>query len=107
MVGNEHDARFFLLIFISDPHLLNVKTSEESKKMCLQIYSLVENFHVKNNKDVMNKDQIFGVVRHVLTAVGGILIAKGVIDDALWGEIVGGALSLAATIWSVVDKRGK
>jgi hypothetical protein len=55
----------------------------------------------------MNKDQIFGVVRHVLTAVGGILIAKGVIDDALWGEIVGGALSLAATIWSVVDKRGK
>lgn len=53
----------------------------------------------------MNQEQIFGVVRHTLTAVGGILIAKGVLGEGQWEELTGAALALAGIIWSIVIKR--
>jgi hypothetical protein len=52
----------------------------------------------------MSKDQIFGVVRHVLTFLGGFLVVKGYLDEGLLNELIGGAIALAGTIWSVVDK---
>jgi len=55
----------------------------------------------------MTKEQILGIVRHTLTFVGGILIMKGIIDEGAWTEISGGALTLAGTIWSIVDKNKK
>lgn len=56
----------------------------------------------------MNKEQVLGIVRHVLTFVGGIVIAKGLLDEGVVAEIIGGAIALAGTVWSVVDKvKGK
>lgn len=52
----------------------------------------------------MSKEQVLGIVRHSLTFVGGILIMKGLIDEATVTEIVGGVVTLAGTIWSVIEK---
>jgi hypothetical protein len=52
----------------------------------------------------MKKEQILGIIRHSLTFIGGILLMKGLIDEATWTEISGSALTLVGTIWSVVDK---
>lgn len=53
----------------------------------------------------MNKEQILGVLRHVLTFAGGILVFRGVLDDTLLQELVGGVVTLAGTVWSVISKK--
>lgn len=53
----------------------------------------------------MTKEQVLGVIRHVLTFVGGVLVAKGLIDEATSTEIVGGIITVAGGIWSVLDKK--
>jgi hypothetical protein len=55
----------------------------------------------------LSKDQIFGIVRHSLTFVGGILIMKGILDEPVWAEISGSVITLAGTIWSIVEKNKK
>jgi hypothetical protein len=52
----------------------------------------------------LTKDQLMGIVRHVITFVGGILITKGLIDDSILTEIVGGSVALSGAIWSIVSK---
>lgn len=53
----------------------------------------------------MTKEQVLGVIRHVLTFVGGILVTKGVIDDASSAEAIGAITTLIGTIWSVIAKK--
>ena len=56
----------------------------------------------------MDKEQVFGLIRHVLTFVGGILVTKGILDETLVTEIVGGVVTIAGAVWSFVDKlKGK
>jgi hypothetical protein len=55
----------------------------------------------------MSKDQIFGVARHVLTFLGGFLVVKGYLDESLLSELIGGAIALAGTTWSIIDKNKK
>jgi hypothetical protein len=52
----------------------------------------------------LSKEQVLGIIRHTLTFVGGVLIAKGLIDETIATEIIGGVITLTGTIWSVVDK---
>jgi formylmethanofuran dehydrogenase subunit C len=52
----------------------------------------------------LTKEQILGIARHGLTFIGGILIMKGLVDEATATEIIGGIITLAGTIWSVIDK---
>jgi hypothetical protein len=52
----------------------------------------------------LSKEQVLGIVRHTLTFVGGIVVMKGIIDEATVTEIIGGVMTLVGTIWSVVDK---
>jgi hypothetical protein len=52
----------------------------------------------------LTKEQLLGILRHTLTFVGGILIAKGLIDEATATEIIGGVITLTGTIWSVIAK---
>ena len=52
----------------------------------------------------MKKEQVLGIIRHSLTFIGGILLMKGLIDEATWTEISGSAMTLVGTVWSVVDK---
>jgi len=53
----------------------------------------------------MNKEQIMGIIRHTLTFVGGILIMKGILSEAMSTEIIGGTMSLVGAIWSVTSKK--
>jgi hypothetical protein len=52
----------------------------------------------------LTKEQVLGIVRHTLTFVGGIFIAKGLLDETTATEIIGGVLTLTGAIWSIVAK---
>jgi len=54
---------------------------------------------------IMNKEQILGVFRHILTFVGGTLITKGIFDPELANEIVGTVVTVIGTVWSVISKK--
>lgn len=53
----------------------------------------------------MKKEQTLGIVRHVLTFVGGIVVMKGFASDSVVQEIIGTVLTLVGSIWSVVNKQ--
>jgi hypothetical protein len=53
----------------------------------------------------MKKEQILGIARHALTFIGGILVTKGLFDEATWAELSGTAITLAGLIWSVIAKK--
>lgn len=52
----------------------------------------------------LSKEQVLGIIRHTLTFVGGIVIARGLVDETLVTEIIGGVLTLTGSIWSIIDK---
>lgn len=52
----------------------------------------------------MSKEQIFGVIRHTFTAVGGIVVAQGFISESLFAELSGAVLTLVGVVWSIVAK---
>lgn len=53
----------------------------------------------------LTKEQILGISRHALTFIGGILVMKGLVDETTVTEIIGGVVTLAGTIWSIIDKK--
>ena len=53
----------------------------------------------------MTKEQVIGIIRHVITFAGGILVVKGLVDDAMVQEVLGGVLGLVGTVWSIVEKK--
>jgi hypothetical protein len=55
----------------------------------------------------LTREQIEGIIRHSLTTVGGVLIAKGIIDDAILTEVIGSAITISGIVWSIIDKRKK
>lgn len=52
----------------------------------------------------MTKEQILGVVRHLLTFFGGILVTKGLVDETVVTEIIGGLSTLIGAVWSFFSK---
>ena len=52
----------------------------------------------------MNKEQILGIIRHVLTAIGAILVIKGYTDEATITMIIGAIMASVSGIWSIFDK---
>lgn len=52
----------------------------------------------------MKQEQVMGVVRHTLTFVGGVLIAKGLVDEGMWTELSGSLLTLIGGVWSILSK---
>jgi hypothetical protein len=40
-----------------------------------------------------------------LTFVGGIVVMKGLVDETVVTEIIGGVMTLVGTIWSVINKK--
>lgn len=54
---------------------------------------------------MLTQDQIFGILRHLLTTAGGALVAKGLVDETMMLEGVGVAMSLVGFVWSVIAKR--
>ncbi len=52
----------------------------------------------------MNQEQKLGVIRHVLTFVGGILLAKGLVDESLLTDMIASIMVLVGGVWSVLSK---
>lgn len=53
----------------------------------------------------MKKDQIAGIVRAVVAAVGGYFIGKGMVDAANVEIIAGALATLVTAVWSVMAKK--
>jgi len=52
----------------------------------------------------MNKETILGLIRHGLTFGGGILVTKGLADEATSTELIGGLVAVIGAIWSIIAK---
>jgi len=62
---------------------------------------------INNKKQIimkLSKNQVEGIVRHILTGVGGVLIALGVLEEAILTEAIGIATTVTGVIWSIIDK---
>jgi hypothetical protein len=53
----------------------------------------------------MNKDEIYGVVRAVLAAVGGFAAGQGYVDSETAMTVAGAAATIIAAVWSIRSKR--
>jgi hypothetical protein len=56
-------------------------------------------------KSIKMKDQVLGLIRHALTFVGGVIVAKGLVDEVLFQEVLGGIMTLVGAIWSIASKK--
>jgi hypothetical protein len=52
-------------------------------------------------------EKTLGILRHVLTFLGGIALMNGIADESLVQEISGAALTLVGAVWSVISKKQK
>lgn len=50
-------------------------------------------------------EKITGLVRHILTFLGGYLITDGIIDESTLQEVVGSIITLGGFIWSWTSKK--
>lgn len=50
------------------------------------------------------KEKVLGIVRHALTFIGGLAVAKGVVEESLAQEVIGGFVTLVGAVWSIIDK---
>ena len=53
------------------------------------------------------KDVLLGLARHILTAGGGFLVAKGTIDAAGAEQLVGGLIAILGVVASIIDKKDR
>jgi uncharacterized membrane-anchored protein len=51
-----------------------------------------------------NKEKVYGIIRHVLTTVGGLVIAKGFISESIVQEVIGFVLTILGIVWSINNK---
>lgn len=50
-------------------------------------------------------DKLVGMlIRHTMTAIGGVMIADGYVDESAWQAITGGAVALGGVVLSGVEK---
>jgi hypothetical protein len=53
----------------------------------------------------MTSDQLAGIVRAVIAALGGYFVGQGVTDAETVATVGGAAATLAAALWSIYAKR--
>jgi hypothetical protein len=53
----------------------------------------------------MNGEQIAGIVRAVVAAIGGYLVGKGITDAETVAAVAGAAATVAVAVWSVLSKK--
>jgi len=49
-------------------------------------------------------ERVLGLIRHILTGVGGYLVSGGLIDEMSSLEFVGGAMAVIGVVWSWLAK---
>lgn len=52
----------------------------------------------------MTQDQVLGIVRHVLTTFGGLIVSRGYTDESTMTSLVGAAITIIGVIWSIKSK---
>lgn len=50
-------------------------------------------------------DQLTGILRALLSAAGGFVLAKGWVSAEMWAWITGGALTIGPAVWSWFTNR--
>ena len=53
----------------------------------------------------MTKEELYGVARAVLAALGGLIVGKGWIDSETMLSLAGAGATVVAAVWSVRSKR--
>lgn len=53
----------------------------------------------------MSREQVLGIVRHVLTFGSGFVIANGWVDESLAAEAITALMGVAGVVWSYLNKR--
>ena len=53
----------------------------------------------------MTAEQIGGIARTILAALGGVLVSRGYIDNATMMAVVGALVTIGTAGWSVWSKR--
>ena len=53
----------------------------------------------------MSPEQVAGLVRALLAAVGGFLVSKGLVDDSTLQAVAGAVATLVTAVWSFVAKK--
>jgi len=53
----------------------------------------------------MGKNEVYGVVRTILAAVGGYFAGQGVIDSETAVALAGAGATIVAAVWSIKSKR--
>lgn len=48
--------------------------------------------------------EISGVIRHVLTFVGGILVTTGYLDQGTATQLTGALMTIIGIVWSIKEK---
>ena len=49
-------------------------------------------------------EKIKGLLRHILTFLGGYLVTSGIIDEAILSEVVGAIITITGFVWSWIGK---
>lgn len=52
----------------------------------------------------LTREQIEGLIRHTLTAVGGAVIMLGLASEGYVTEIIGGVTTAIGFVWSFIEK---
>ena len=52
-------------------------------------------------------DKTLGLVRHILTFVGGYLVTSGYLTESALNTGIGALVTLIGVVWSVIDKNKK
>jgi hypothetical protein len=52
----------------------------------------------------IRKKELMGVVRHILTFIGGVVMMIGIGEGEVIGEMVGSAVALTGLVWSIIEK---
>ncbi len=53
----------------------------------------------------MNSEQIGGIVRALVSAVGGYFVGKGIVDASTVTSVAGAVATIVVAVWSVVAKK--
>ena len=53
----------------------------------------------------LTKEQTLGIIRHILTFAGGIMLTSGLVDQGTFDTIIGSVITLSGAIWSITSKK--
>ena len=53
----------------------------------------------------MDSTQITGIIRHAMTFLGGLAVARGLVDAGTAEQIAGAVVTLIGVAWSIYAKR--